>query len=93
MRYSEPSIWVLAWSPCVAQSTQEDYCLVWSMLEKMVLIGLMGLWPSSTTLKAVNVLISTFSIVMIAWHIPSKTHECKRPWLPRLCAVVPTLVV
>ncbi len=63
------------------------------MLEKMVLIGLMGLWPSSTTLKAVNVLISTFSIVMIAWHIPSKTHECKRPWLPRLCAVVPTLVV
>ena len=49
------------------------------MLEKMVLIGLMGLWSPSITQKAANVLISTISIVMIAWHIPSKTHECTRP--------------
>ena len=52
---------------------------IWMMLEKMVLIGLMGLWSPSITQKAANVLISTISIVMIAWHIPSKTHECTRP--------------
>ena len=63
---------------------------IWMMFEKMVLIGLMGLWSPSITQKAANVLISTISIVMIAWHIPSKTHECKSPRLPRLRAVSPT---
>ena len=64
------------------------------MFEKMVLIGLMGLWSPSITQKAANVLISTISIVMIAWHIPSKTHECKSPRItaPSRClAHLPTV--
>ena len=45
------------------------------MFEKVLLIGLMSLWQTSTFQKATQVLISTCSLTFIALNMPSKTQQ------------------
>lgn len=48
---------------------------IFAMFEKVLLIGLMSLWQTSTFQKATQVLISTCSLTFIALNMPSKTQQ------------------